>query len=236
MSLRLAVLKNVFDSYNTRAYSLIFLFIAITYFILKDKKEQRNLLIYEIFGILLLVTPFIGNKIITLGAGNESNWPVYGILCAIPVTAYVAVDKFFDIKVKRERIVFLAMFFVVMQLGMGISWTSEQFLVPRNLQKTSQLTLTISEELDETKEWCVMAPERIAGELRECDSSIRVFYQENYEDMQKDLILLQKEAAFYDCNCVILEKIYDSEETMLTGGYEKLTDTGSYIVYIKNNS
>lgn len=127
MSLRLAVLKNVFDSYNTRAYALIFLFIAIIYFILKDKKEQRNLLIYEIFGILLLVTPFIGNKIITLGAVEESNWPVYGILCGIPLTAYVAVELFFEAANKKERYGFIAVFIIILQLGLGLSVTGAQF-------------------------------------------------------------------------------------------------------------
>ena len=118
MSLRLAVLKNVFDTYNTQAYSLIFFFIAVVYLIVKDKKEQRNLLIYEIFGILLLVTPFIGNKIITLGAGEGSNWPVYGILCALPLTAYVATEMFFEAKNKKEKYGFIAVFLVVMLLGL----------------------------------------------------------------------------------------------------------------------
>ncbi len=118
MSLRLAVLKNVFDAYNTQAYSLIFFFIAVVYLIIRDKKEERNLLIYEIFGILLLVTPFIGNKIVTLGAGDGSNWPVYGILCVLPLTAYVATELFFEAKNKKEKYGFIAAFLVVMLLGL----------------------------------------------------------------------------------------------------------------------
>ena len=233
MSLRLAVLKNVFDAYSTRAYSLIFLFIVLVYFILKDKKEQRNLLIYEIFGILLLVTPFIGNKIITLGAGTGSNWPVYGILCVIPLSAYVATDMLAEIRRKKERFKFVALFFVVLQLGLGISWTKEQFLFPQNLQKTSELTRRIEQELDDAKTWNVMAPIRIAGELRECDGAIEVFYNETYEDMQKDLQLLQREAEYYDCNCVILEEIYNDEELMLTSGFIRLADIDGYYIYIR---
>lgn len=114
MSLRLAVLKNVFDAYNTQAYSLLFFFIAVVYFIIKDKKEQRNLLLYEIFGILILVTPFIGNKIVTFYAGEESNWPVYGILCAIPLTAYAATEIFFETKNRKEKYGFIAVFFILM--------------------------------------------------------------------------------------------------------------------------
>jgi len=118
MSLRLAVLKNVFDAYNSQAYSLIFFFIAVVYLIIKDKKEQRNLLIYEIFGILILVTPFIGNKIITLGAGDGSNWPVYGILCAIPLTGYAATEMFFETKNKKEKYGYIAVFLIAMLVGL----------------------------------------------------------------------------------------------------------------------
>lgn len=118
MSLRLAVLKNVFDAYNTQAYSLIFFFLAVVYLLVKNKKEQRNLLIYEIFGILLLITPFVGNKIVTLGAGEGSNWPVYGILCVLPLTAYVATEIFFETKSKKEKYVFLAVFLVIMLIGL----------------------------------------------------------------------------------------------------------------------
>ena len=233
MSLRLAVLKNVFDSYSESAYSLVFLFIGIIYLILKDKKEDRNLLIYEIFGILLLVTPFIGNKIVTLGAGNGSNWPVYGMLCAIPLTAYVAVDICRGITVKKEQYVFLAVFLVVIQLGLGISATGEQFNWPLNWKKTSVTAQSIAKELDAATEWYVMAPKKVAAELREYDDSIRVFYEESYEDLQKDLELLQKEAEFYGCNCVILDKVYDDAEVMLADGYEKLVETDAYIVYEK---
>ena len=118
MSLRLAVLKSVFDTYNTNAYALIFFFIAVIYLLLKDKKEQRNLLMYEIFGILLLVTPFIGNKIITLGAGESSNWPVYGILCALPLTAYAATEMFFEAGNKKEKYGFMAVFLAIMLIGL----------------------------------------------------------------------------------------------------------------------
>lgn len=118
MSLRLAVLKNVFDAYNTQAYSLIFFFIALVYLVIKNKKEQRNLLLYEIFGILILVTPFIGNKIITLGAGEVSNWPVYGVLCAIPLTAHVATEIFFEAKSKKEKYGFIVVFLMLMLVGL----------------------------------------------------------------------------------------------------------------------
>lgn len=118
MSLRLAVLKNVYEAYSTQAYPMIFFFFSMVYLIIKDKKEDRNLLLYEIFGILLLMTPFIGNKIITIGAGEESNWPVYGILCAVPLTAFVAVEMLSQVKSKKEKYAFMILFVIIMCLGL----------------------------------------------------------------------------------------------------------------------
>ena len=232
MALRLAVLKNVFDSYNEKAYPLLFLFLALIYFILKEKKEQRSLLIYEIFGILLLVTPFIGNKIVTLGAGKESNWPVYGILCTIPVTAYVGTELLQERK--KERVRYLIVFLIVVQLGLGFSITGEAFAFPKNLQKTPALVRETAAILGDDREWYVMAPEQIAGRLREYDDRISVFFNSTYGDMQEDLELLQNEAEIYGCNCIILEKEYDNEELMQDGGFIRLASVRDYIIYIKN--
>jgi len=230
MALRLAVLKSVFSSYDTKAYSLIFLFLAIIYLIIKDKKYQRNLLIYEIFGILLLVTPFIGNKIVTIGAGKEANWPVYGILCAIPLTAYAVTELWKQVDTRKEKYTFVAVFMLVMQLGLGHSLTGVQFGLPQNLQKTTCTTEQIAELLGD-EEWHVMAPVQVSGEIRQYAEEIRVFYNTSYEDMQKDLKLLQNEAAYYGCNCIILEECYDDEEVMQKGGYQKMGTVARYMIY-----
>ena len=64
MSLRLAVLKNVFDVYNTQAYSLIFFFVAVIYLIIKNSqkmkspkfsKQNKNLLKFSAFVVLMCV-------------------------------------------------------------------------------------------------------------------------------------------------------------------------------------
>lgn len=236
MALRLAVLKNVFNSYHTRAYPLVFLFLVLIYFILREKKEQRSLLIYEIFGILLLITPFIGNKIVTLGAGEESNWPVYGILCVIPVTAYVAAEMFHETKKKKERFRFLLLFFIIIQLGLGFEVTGEQFIFPTELQKTSVQARKTAQALEGGAEWYVMLPKQIAGELRECDDSIRICYVDDYTELQKDLSLLQSKANEKKSNCIILEEEYDDEDMMQEGGYDRLTRIEGYIIYIKRGS
>ena len=233
MALRLAVLKNVFDSYNEKAYPLIFLFLALIYFIIREKKEQRSLLIYEIFGILLLVTPFIGNKIITLNAGTESNWPVYGILCTIPVTALVVTELFHERKEKKEQGKCLLVLLFVIQLGLGFTVTKDAFVVPKNLQKTPAVVREVAAVLEADTEWYVMAPTQIAGRLREYDSRISVFFDSDYTEKQEELELLLSEAESYGCNCVILEKEYEDEEIMLEGGFIRLNSVREYSIYMK---
>lgn len=45
-------IKNAYFSYNGMGTNVFFLFVAIFYFLIINKKRQRNLLIYEIFGTL----------------------------------------------------------------------------------------------------------------------------------------------------------------------------------------
>ena len=235
MWLRLAVLKSAFNSYNGSAYALIFLFMAVIYLLLRNKKTEQNLLIYEIFGILLLVTPFVGNKILTIGAGGDADWSVYGILCAIPVTAYVAVEALKETATKKERCMLGIALLIVMQFGLGFSVTGDQFGLPQNTKKISETTMSIVEELDLTSEVHVMAPMELAGELREYSTDIHVLYDESYPGLQQDLELLQREADVYGYDCIILDAVYDNEEIMETGGYEKKACVESYVIYIKDS-
>ena len=65
-------IKNAYFSYNGMGTNVFFLFVAIFYFLIINKKRQRNLLIYEIFGILFLVTPGIANGILNMGLNYTS--------------------------------------------------------------------------------------------------------------------------------------------------------------------
>lgn len=235
MSLRLAVLKSVFNSYNRYAFPLISFFAVLIYFFVKNKKEQRNLLIYEIFGILLLVTPFIGNKIVTLGAGNEANWPLYGILCIAPLLGYAMVDVLQSTNRKKERIVLLVCLLLAVQMSFGLNVTGEGFALPGKYQKLSKTAIALADTVDVTKEPYVMAPKEVASDIREYNHEIRVFYNESYSGLQKDLKLLQSEADFYGCNYIILNAEYDNEEVMTAGGYGERTCIEKYVIYTKSS-
>lgn len=234
MSLRLAVLKSVFNSYDKNAFPLIFLFIALVYFLVKAKKKYTNLLMFEIFGILLLVTPFIGNKIVTLGAGREANWPVYGILCVISLTAYIIIEVVSEQQSKKEKLFLMFVLLLTVQLGLGFSITGKQFTVPGANQKLSDTAVEVAKLFVTKKEPYVMAPAELAGDIREYSDEIRVFYTEGYNELQKDLRLLQSEAEYYGCNYIILHVENDEEPIMTGGGYDMRTCIGEYVIYGKN--
>ena len=235
MALRLAVLKSVFNTYNTNAYPLIFFFAALVFMLMKNKKEQRNLLIYEIFGILLLVTPFVGNKILTIGSGTDSNWTMYGILCAIPLTAYVAVQLLDYARNKKEKWLIAVMLILLLQMGLGFSMTGDSFALPGSNQKISQTAVSVAAQLELVEEPYVMAPVELAGDLRECSQEIRVFYNAGYEGLQKDLKLLQSEVTYYGCNYVVLNLKYDNQEQMTENGFGNRVCVDDYVIYRKSS-
>ena len=74
--------RNAYFSYNGMGVNLFFLFVAVIYLLVTDQKRQRNLLIYEIFGILFLMTPVLANAIIDRSGSGTGSWLVYGILNA----------------------------------------------------------------------------------------------------------------------------------------------------------
>lgn len=234
MLLRLTVLKSAFNSYSTSACSLLFLFMAVIYLLIKNKKSQQSLLIYQIFGILLLVIPFIGNKILTLKTEGRIDWPIYGILCVIPMMAYIVTELLQGAKSKKDGFVLFAVFLVTVQLGFGFDVTGEQFFLPQNMKKISTATMDIAEKLDEA-EWHIMAPAEMAGELREYSTNIHVLYKENYLELQQNLGLLLQEAAAYGGDCIILNTEYDNAEVMIAGGYVQFACVEDYVIYIKDS-
>ena len=235
MSLRLAVLKSVFDSYNGKVFPLISFFVVLIYFLVKNKKEQRNLLIYEIFGILLFITPFIGNKLVTLGGDNEANWPLYGILCIVPLLGYAMVDVLQSKSEKKDRIVLLVCLLLAVQMSFGLNVTGEQYSLPGRYQKISKTAIALADMVDVTKEPYVMAPKEVASDIREYNPEIRVFYNDSYTGLQKDLKLLQSEADFYGCNYIILNAEYDNEKVMSAGGYGERICIETYVIYTKSS-
>ena len=226
-------IKNAYFSYNGLGINLFFLFVCIIYILILNQKKHRNLLIYEIFGILLLMTPGIANCILKAGDGAQEGWMLYGILNVAAVVAYVAVKYLMEIQKKSEKVLILVMYIILLQAGMNINYTGNHFMRTTNLYKISQETIQIAKNIDHIEQPRILAPESVGSELREYDTKYAVIYGEGLSFTQDNIDQLQIEIASYGCNCVILNTEYENQEILNNIGFSKIKNTEHYVVYAK---
>ena len=67
MELRLRIIRDAYQAYSTSIYNMGFFFVALLYLILKNDKKKRELLLYSILGIVVLSTPVLANRLLTVG-------------------------------------------------------------------------------------------------------------------------------------------------------------------------
>ena len=180
-------IKNAYFSYNGMGTNVFFLFVAIFYFLIINKKRQRNLLIYEIFGILFLMTPGIANGILNMSGQNTDHWMVYGILNIVAVVGVVMTDYLINIPTKKEKIIVIVIYILLLQAGMGLNYTSQHLEFITNSYKISNEVMEIAEQLEFVEKPRVLAPEQVAGELREYDTRFAVIYGEGLSFTQENL-------------------------------------------------
>ena len=189
-------IKNAYFSYNGMGTNVFFLFVAIFYFLIINKKRQRNLLIYEIFGILFLMTPGIANGILNMSGQNTDHWMVYGILNIVAVVGVVMTDYLINIPTKKEKIIVIVIYILLLQAGMGLNYTSQHLEFITNSYKISNEVMEIAEQLEFVEKPRVLAPEEVAGELREYDTRFAVIYGEGLSFTQENLEQLQIEDVY----------------------------------------
>ena len=141
-------IKNAYFSYNGMGTNVFFLFVAIFYFLIINKKRQRNLLIYEIFGILFLVTPGIANGILNMSGQKTDHWMVYGILNIVSVVGVAMTDYLINIPSKKEKIIVIVIYILLIQAGMGLNYTSQHLEFITNSYKISNEVMEIAEQLE----------------------------------------------------------------------------------------
>lgn len=226
-------IKNAYFSYNGMGTNVFFLFVAIFYFLIINKKRQRNLLIYEIFGILFLMTPGIANGILNMSGQKTDHWMVYGILNIVSVVGVAMTDYLINIPSKKEKIIVIVIYILLLQAGMGLNYTSQHLEFITNSYKISNEVMEIAEQLEFVEKPRVLAPEQVAGELREYDARFAVIYGEGLSFTQENLEQLQIEAESYGCNCLVINVEYDNTEFFNDIGFSKIYNTEHYEVYAK---
>ena len=180
-------IKNAYFSYNGMGTNVFFLFVAIFYFLIINKKRQRNLLIYEIFGILFLMTPGIANGILNMSGQKTDHWMVYGILNIVSVVGVAMTDYLINIPSKKEKIIVIVIYILLLQAGLGLNYTSQHLEFITNSYKISNEVMEIAEQLEFVEKPRVLAPEQVAGELREYDTRFAVIYGEGLSFTQENL-------------------------------------------------
>lgn len=226
-------IKNAYFSYNGMGVNLFFWFIAVIYLLVINREKYKNLLLYEIFGMLLFVTPGIANYLFKTGGGTEKGWMLYGILNVTAFAAYAATDYFFSVKGKGEKIFVVVMYLVLLQAGMSINYTADHFTVAKNMYKIAPETFEIASGIEFLEEPRILAPDEVGRGLREYDTRYAVIYGEGLSFTQENINQLQVEIASYGCNCVILNTEYENQEVLNNIGFSKVCSTENYVVYAK---
>lgn len=226
-------IRNAYFSYNGMGTNVFFLFIAIIYLLITNKKRQRNLLIYEIFGIFFLVTPGIANGILHMSGQDADDWMIYGILNIVSVVGFVMTEYLINIPSKKEKIIAIIIYIFLLQAGMGLNYTSQHLELLANSYKVSNEVMDIAEQLEFVEKPRVLAPVQVAGELREYDTRFAVIYGEGLSFTQENLEQLQLEIESYGCNCLVINTEYDNIQFFNSIGFSKIYNTEQYEVYAK---
>lgn len=173
-------IKNAYFSYNGMGTNVFFLFVAIFYFLIINKKRQRNLLIYEIFGILFLMTPGIANGILNMSGQNTDHWMVYGILNIVAVVGVVMTDYLINIPTKKEKIIVIVIYILLLQAGMGLNYTSQHLEFITNSYKISNEVMEIAEQLEFVEKPRVLAPEQVQASFVNMIPDLQLFMVKVY--------------------------------------------------------
>ena len=94
--------------------------------------------------------------------------------------------------------------------------------------------MEIAEQLEFVEKPRVLAPEQVAGELREYDTRFAVIYGEGLSFTQENLEQLQMETDSYGCNCLVINSEYDNIEFLIALDLVKFI-IQNIMKYMQNN-
>ncbi|MCC3340700.1 MAG: hypothetical protein ACLT9M_12570 [Anaerobutyricum hallii] len=164
---------------------------------------------------------------------KTDHWMVYGILNIVSVVGVAMTDYLINIPSKKEKIIVIVIYILLIQAGMGLNYTSQHLEFITNSYKISNEVMEIAEQLEFVEKPRVLAPEEVAGELREYDTRFAVIYGEGLSFTQENLEQLQIETESYGCNCLVINSEYDNIEFFNSIGFSKIYNTEHYEVYAK---
>lgn len=204
-------IKTAYVSYSSTMFPLIFVWIAVVYMLVKGKKQH------------------IGKVLLGL--------LVPEVLCGYVAAEHAASDG----RMQKKRAVFLFVFILVLiQLGIGLQYTNKHLKMISNPSKTDHEVIQIIQELyannteaAASNDIRMMAPNDVAAAVREYEPGIVLLHGKRfgYSPWSDEQLML--EAKVYECNCLVVEQIHDSEERYLEDGFEKTLTTEHYVIYTR---
>lgn len=240
----MAEMKAVYSAYNNTIFPLSLGLIAMGYLLVKARKEQRDLLIYELVVLFTLTIPGIANILwkYKYGAGNVDRiWGIWvpAILCGI-----VATEIYLDQKNKMEKIAVILLVVVLQLFGVGLDFSGNHISLYANTARVNAEVADIAKELKGAEvtnqaDYGVvrmLAPREVAAAARECNPDITVLYDEALGYTPWNPKQLLTEADAYASNCLVISREYEEygyEEYYLEAGFVKLLQTDNYVVYTR---
>jgi hypothetical protein len=235
MLLLIDEIKTAYAGYSNSVFPLIFGLAAIVYLLVSAKKEQLQLLWYELAAFFLLTIPGIGNIVLKVNADAGQVWMVYGILAAGAVCGYVAALAYAKGKTRLEKLGVFLLVAVLLQCGIGFYYSGDRIGMISNLTKTGRETVEIADAIRDASIERILAPTEISMEIREYDSDIAVLYGEGlaYTPYVFDQLMVEMDA--YSCDGVVVAANYDNYDRFTEVGYLKVLQTENYILYARGD-
>ncbi len=205
-------IKTAYASYSSTIFPLIFVWIAVVYMLVKGKKQHIGKVLLGLF--------------------------VPEVLCGYVAAEHAASDG----RMQKKRVVFLLVFILVLiQLGIGLQYTNKHLKVISNPSKTDYEVIQIIQGVSadnaapdgDLSGIRMMAPAEVAAAVREYDPGIVLLHGKRFGYSPWSAEQLMFETKVYECNCLVVEQIYDSEERYLEEGFEKALTTEHYVIYTR---
>lgn len=205
-------IKTAYASYSNTVFPLIFVWIAVVYMLVKGRKQH------------------VGKVLLGLLAPE--------VLCGYVAAEHAAPDG----RGQKKRAVFLFVFILVLiQLGIGLQYTNKHLKMISNPSKTDYEVIQIIQGLSaettapdgDLSGIRMMAPADVAAAVREYDPGIVLLHGKRfgYSPWSDEQLMIETEE--YECNCLVVEQTYDSEERYMEEGFEKTLTTEHYVIYTR---
>ena len=226
----LSVIQDNFMHVSVWMFPVIFFMIAWIYLILRGEKAKVNSLYLSLGLLLVWLSPFAANNITTFFVKEPF---LYGkVLFLIPVIAFAAyaVTQLFYHEMREKQVIFFLFVLVLIQAGYRFDYDLSMVQGQVDLKKVSVEVEEIAEVLEPFPSKCV-APAEVASTIKEVGISTNVLYG-NYVYDSTDVKEMVKTAEKFDCNVIIMQKGNEDAKYLKKKGFEHLSETEHYQVYV----